>query len=649
MNGKLAAEFSGFVTEYIVHPIPADLLKPGENQLAVTCKQTTGGQAIDVHIIDAENVPTLPEPKRPERPFPSELITEWGTRVTPENAWTEYPRPQFVRDQWENLNGLWDYAITTKEAPRPAKWDGQILVPFAIESKLSGVGRLLHGDQALWYRRPLPAKANDGRRLLLNFEAVDYHCDVWVNNTKVGSHTGGSTPFSFDVTGALKPDGDNHLVVRVEDATDGFQLKGKQTTDPRGIWYTQVSGIWGTVWTEEVPESHLSSVSIHTSNDGTLTFEFVATGGADELPIEVTATLDGEKVARDQGSALRTTLKIPEPRRWSPASPTLYELEFRYGADVVKSYAGIREIGKVKDADGHLRFTLNGEPIFHWGPLDQGWWPDGLLTPPSDEAMRWDVDYLKAAGFNMIRKHIKIEPRRFYAYCDEVGMLVWQDQPSGGPKPPWTRLQPNPQDAVWPDADHEQYLYELDRMITTLENHPSIVQWVPFNEAWGQHRTMAVGEWTVERDPTRHVNIASGGNFWPVGDIVDHHSYPHPEWPHELDGGRFDGFIKVMGEFGGHGLPSPGHLWDNSRRNWGYGGLPKNASEYKDRYLESLRILAELKRKHGIAGGVYTQTTDVEGEINGLVSYDRKVIKIPATELKKLHARLLQGETPPVP
>lgn len=220
--------------------------------------------------------------------------------------------------------------------------------------------------------------------------------------------------------------------------------------------------------------------------------------------------------------------------------------------------------------------------------------------------------------------------------------MVWQDQPSGGPSPPWTRLKPSPEDAGWPDDAHAQYLYELDRMITTLENHPCIVQWVPFNEAWGQHRTLEVGKWTVERDPTRQVNIASGGNFWPVGHIVDHHSYPHPAWPDELDGGRFDGFIKVMGEFGGHGLPAVGHLWDSSRRNWGYGGLPKNAAEYKQRYLESLRILTDLKSQHGIAGGVYTQTTDVEGEINGLVSYDRKVIKLPAAELAELHAPLLK-------
>ena len=337
------------------------------------------------------------------------------------------------------------------------------------------------------------------------------------------------------------------------------------------------------------------------------------------------------------------TLKVTEPKLWSPDSPTLYDLSITSGADTVKSYVGIREVGRIKDADGHWRFTLNGEVLFHWGPLDQGWWPDGLLTPPSDAGMRWDVDYLKAAGFNMIRKHIKVEPRRFYSYCDQVGMLVWQDHVAGFPNPKWTRLQPDPEDANWPEDAHQQWMVELDRMITELESHPSIAVWVPFNEAWGQHRTVEVGKWTMKRDPSRLVNIASGGNFWPVGDIVDHHEYPHPGFPFNLDtNGRFDDFIKVVGEFGGHGLPTPDHLWDNSTRNWGYGGLPKDAAEYKERYRESIRRLVELKAE-GIAAGVYTQTTDVEGEINGLVSYDRKRIKIPAEELKSLHGPLTKS------
>ncbi len=256
---------------------------------------------------------------------------------------------------------------------------------------------------------------------------------------------------------------------------------------------------------------------------------------------------------------------------------------------------------------------------------------------PSDEAMLFDIEWLKKAGFNMIRKHIKVEPRRYYYHCDRLGMMVWQDQVSAGNNPKWTRLQPNPEDANWPDKDHEQFMTELERMVDTLENHPSIVVWVPFNEAWGQHRTMEVGKWMVDRDPSRLVNVASGGNFWPVGDIVDHHEYPHPKFPFDLgSNGRFEPFIKVMGEFGGHGFPVKQHLWDADRRNWGYGDLPQNKAEYKERYVTSLKRLNDLKRR-GIAAGVYTQTTDVEGEINGLMTYDRKVIKIPAAELAELH------------
>lgn len=306
-------------------------------------------------------------------------------------------------------------------------------------------------------------------------------------------------------------------------------------------------------------------------------------------------------------------------------------------SDSVKSYAGVREVGQKRDARGNLKFTLNGEEIFHWGPLDQGWWPDGLLTPPSDAAMRSDVDFLKQAGFNMIRKHIKVEPRRFYQYCDQVGIMLWQDQVSGGPGPKWTRMAPEPIDATWPDADHNQWMAELKAMMDTLHNAPCIVVWVPFNEAWGQHRTMEVGKWTMAYDPSRLINCASGGNFWPVGHIADHHNYPNPEFP--LNDTRFNDSIKVVGEFGGHGFPVDGHLWNPGKHNWGYGGLPKDKVEYTDRYVKSLDMLTELKAQC-IAAGIYTQTTDVEGEINGLMTYDRKVAKTPALRLAELHQRL---------
>ncbi|PHQ34050.1 glycoside hydrolase family 2 protein [Rhodopirellula bahusiensis] len=653
LNGKLVAKLTGYSTQYHTLPLePAEAaaLQVGKNLLAVHCVQKTGGQFIDVHVVDSQNVPELPKPELSTKPFQSELITKWGSEVTAENVWTEYPRPQLQRSNWANLNGHWDYAITPKQTQAPTEWAGQILVPFPLESKLSGVQRLLDAEETLWYRREFDCSKKDGKRTLLNFEAVDYRCEAFVNGKSVGSHTGGNTPFSFDITDAVES-GQNELLVRVEDATEEWQLRGKQTLNARGIWYTQVSGIWQTVWLEEVATQHINDVKIQTdAKTGSIT---IAVDQTDEGPINIQIKDNGDVVASGKTDSNSLTLKIPDAKLWSPDSPHLYTITASLIGnegevlDQIKSYAGIRDVGKAKDADGNWRFTLNGEIIFHWGPLDQGWWPDGLLTPPSDEAMLFDIEWLKSSGFNMIRKHIKVEPRRYYYHCDRLGMMVWQDQVSGGSGegawPKWTRLDPNPSDATWPAEPHAQFMRELEWMIDSLENHPSIVCWVPFNEAWGQHLTMEVGKWTEDRDPSRLVNIASGGNFWPAGDIVDEHRYPHPGFPFELNqNGRFVDFIKVVGEFGGHGYPVEGHLWNVNRRNWGYGGLPETKAEYKDRYVTSINKLKELQQK-GIAAGVYTQTTDVEGEINGLMTYDRKVIKIPAEELVEIHEPLLNA------
>jgi beta-galactosidase/beta-glucuronidase len=646
INGQLVAEQKRYTTDYIVVAIAEDkreALRVGKNVMAVHCHQTGGGQFIDVHVIDADNVPKLPVPKRNTKPFQSALITKWGEHVTPENAWTEYPRPQMQRDNWQNLNGHWDYAITpAKQVDVPHEWSGKILVPFCLESKLGGVQRLLEGNEALWYRRSFNAAKSGDERTLLNFEAVDYRCEVFVNGKTVGKHQGGHTPFSFDVTRDIR-DGENELIVRVEDETEGWQLRGKQVLNARGIWYTQVSGIWQTVWIERVPATYIEDLKIVTdAKEGSITVRPVIRGGDRTRKVQLIVNDAGVRVALAAGSGDEITINNPKPKLWSPDSPHLYDLTVSLldgdgkPIDTVKSYTGIRSVGKTWDKDAHWKFTLNGQPIFHWGPLDQGWWPDGLLTPPSDAAMLSDIEFLKAAGFNMIRKHIKVEPRRYYYHCDRLGMMVWQDQVSGGQQPPWTRLAPNPVDAQWPAEQHQQFMLELERMIGLLENHPSIVCWVPFNESWGQHRTVEVGKWVAQRDRTRLVNIASGGNFWPAGDIVDAHAYPHPSFPFDQDQGRFDDYVKVVGEFGGHGYPVQGHLWDVNRRNWGYGGLPNSEAEYKERYVTSLKMLNELRDK-GIAGGVYTQTTDVEGEINGLLTYDRKVIKIPAQELSALH------------
>lgn len=571
------------------------------------------------------------------------MRTPWGESLDESGVWSEYPRPQLRRDHWVNLNGPWKFAVTSKEEESaPDAWEGDILVPFAIEAPLSGVERRFYPGDALWYQRSFKIEKQEGKRYRLNFEAVDYESTVWVNGVEVGSNSGGNLPFSFDVTKAAK-DGENEVVLRVLDATDSaHQLHGKQRLNPKGIWYTPVSGIWQTVWLEEVPEVSIRNLKITPRLSGRVYVEIDAGGREVGYKATVSVFLKDQLVARKSSDSGTVMVSIPNPRFWSPEYPNLYGLKIELGDDVVHSYVGIRETSVKKDEEGNLRFYLNDRPLFHWGTLDQGWWPDGLLTPPSDEAMVSDIEYLKAAGFNTIRKHIKVEPRRYYYHCDKIGMLVWQDQVSAmADNPEWTRLKPDPETVKWPADAHEQYMNELKLMMDLLHSHPCIVQWVPFNERWGQHQTMKVGEWTVRYDPTRQVNVASGGNFFPVGHIVDEHRYPDPGFPFELDEGRFDGFVKVMGEFGGHGFPVEGHLWSETTRNWGYGGLPKDKEEWMERYRTSIRILAELKEK-GIAGGIYTQTTDVEGEINGLITYDRKVQKIDPETLREIARPLFE-------
>jgi beta-galactosidase len=561
-----------------------------------------------------------------------------------------------VRKQWQNLNGLWNYAVRQRSTPEnntaPETWNGKILVPYCIESSLSGVGHILQPSEELWYQRTFTIPKTNNRQLL-HFEAVDYQCAVWVNGQSVGTHKGGSTPFSFDVTKAVV-EGKNTVHVKVIDETADYQLRGKQVLRPHAIYYTRVSGVWQTVWLETVPRTYIKSVRIDTdAAKGTIDVNAEIDGDVDAAPgVKISASFEGREVGSASGSIKGTRLTVKDPKLWSPEKPNLYDLKVELimggqTVDAVESYAGIRSVGKQQDANGNWRFTLNGKEIFHLGTLDQGWFPDGLLTPASDKAMRFDIDYLKAAGYNCIRNHIKVRPRRYYAHCDRIGMMIWQDQVSGTPHPKWTRLQPNPEDKDWPDEAHEQYMYELKEMIDRLYNAPSIVSWVPFNEAWGQHRTLKVGKWTVDYDPSRLINVASGGNFWPVGDVVDHHNYPHPDFP-VLDS-RFKDYIKVVGEFGGHGfVVDKKHLWNPGAKNWGYGGLPKSKEELLGRYRESIRRLIQLKRQ-GLAGGIYTQTTDVEAEVNGLMTYDREVQKFAAKDLKQLHEKLYAAKLPGKP
>lgn len=552
------------------------------------------------------------------------LRTRWAADVTPDRALPEYPRPQMVRAQWQNLNGLWDYVVLDAAAGRPDTYAGRILVPFPIESQLSGVTRPVTDKQRLWYRRTFRAPALErGARLLLHFGAVDWDAGIIVNGKSVGSHTGGYDPFSFDITDALEPSGDQELVVSVWDPTDrGSQPRGKQVLDPKSIWYTAVTGIWQTVWLEPVPALSISHIHIvPDATAGTITARvFSASAGAGVA--RITARDGTRVVANASGPAGQPiVLRIPGAKLWSPDSPFLYDLRVRLGRDEVQSYAGIRTIAMQRDEAGVNRLFLNGKPLFQYGLLDQGWWPDGLYTAPTDDALRSDIETSKRLGFNLIRKHVKVEPARWYYHCDRLGMLVWQDMPSGPDKPAEIR---------------DVFARELEHVVDALRNSPSIVMWVPFNEGWGQHQAEQYAAWLKERDPSRLVNHASGWTDKGVSDVSDAHSYPGPAIP-LLEDRR----AAVLGEFGGLGLPLVGHTWID-KGNWGYRSYktPEELGKaYRD-LLYQLRILVG----EGLSAAIYTQTTDVEVEVNGILTYDRAIVKLPA-DAKELHARL---SSPPI-
>lgn len=552
------------------------------------------------------------------KPADNPLFTEWGKKIDPANVWPEYPRPTMVRDHWVNLNGLWDYAIRPQKEGRPEEWDGKILVPFCAESALSGVKRAVTPNDRLWYRRTfnypqLPA----GKRLLLHFDAVDWQTTVWVNGQTVGQHSGGYNRFSFDITDFVRA-GENELVVAVWDPTDtGWQPRGKQVLKPHGIWYTAVTGIWQTVWLEEVPAEFIRSLRITPDVDKSgVTVRVEAPGGS---LVVLEAFLEGKKVAEARGSANQPIfLQIPAPKLWWPDQPTLYDLTVKLvkgdqPVDEVRSYFGLRKIALGKDDRGILRMMLNDKPIFHYGPLDQGWWPDGLYTAPSDEALRYDIVMTKKYGMNAVRKHVKYEPERWYYWCDKLGLLVWQDMPSGNfDKAPEGRAN---------------FRRELRAMINQLYNHPCVVMWIPFNEGWGQHDTCEIADWIKAYDPSRLVNEASGWHDHGCGDISDMHRYPGPGM-RPLEEKR----ACVLGEFGGLGLPIPGHLW-REEGAWGYRAYPDQDS-LTAAYVDLLRQL-RLLIGQGLCGAIYTQTTDVEIEVNGLLTYDRAVAKIhiePARE-----------------
>jgi beta-galactosidase/beta-glucuronidase len=576
------------------------------------------------------------------------IVTPWAQQVDPAGPLPEYPRPQMVRSTWMNLNGLWQYALTPKTAgAMPAAVSGNILVPYAIEAALSGVGKTVGADSILWYKRTLTLPAAFKKQnVLLHFGAVDWQCDVYVNGQKVGSHQGGYDPFWFDVTAALRKSGPQEIIVRVWDPTDdGPQPRGKQVKHPNGIWYTAVTGIWQTVWLEAVPATYISAFQQTPDIDNhQLRVNTQVSNAQPGDQLTITAWKGSEQVAEQTVAANdAAVLQIPGAELWSPAHPFLYDLKItllrnKKKVDEVSGYFAMRKISMAPDRNGIQRLLLNNEFVFQYGPLDQGWWPDGLYTAPTDEALQWDIDQVKKMGFNMIRKHVKVEPARWYRHCDEQGILVWQDMPSGDLGNTWENrpgVYGRATDKDRSPQSEAAYRTEWDAIRQSLYNFPCIVVWVPFNEAWGQFKTKDIVTHTMQQDPSRLVNSASGGNFEPVGHIIDLHNYPEPLMPDPVLFGNRQ--VLVLGEFGGLGLPVAAHTWQQ-KNNWGYQQF-KNNDDLLKRYAELVNRIPGLIRD-GLSAAVYTQITDVEVEINGLVTYDRQVIKMPVEQLRQLHEEL---------
>lgn len=578
-------------------------------------------------------------------PSYGKLKTRWASQVPAELPLPEYPRPQMVRENWVNLNGRWDYSITSAADGTPSQWAGKILVPFPIESQLSGVQLRVTDEQVLWYRRTFdkPALKAD-QRVMLNFGAVDWHATVYVNGRLVGDHKGGYDPFSFDITGALTSEKQQTITISVRDRTDKANYpRGKQKNQPGGIFYTPVTGIWQTVWMETVRNAHIESLKVTPDIDssavsveigaearpGTRAVVSVITGGK---------TLSEKNILLEDGKG-RAFLSVARPRLWSPEDPFLYDLKVTLLSgnrllDEVTSYFGMRKISLGKDGRGVIKMALNNRPYFQAGPLDQGWWPDGLYTAPTDEALKFDIEMTRRLGFNMARKHVKVEPARWYYWADRLGLLVWQDMPNGGGG--ISVVDSN--DLNYSPEEAAQFRTELKAMIDNLRNHPSIVVWVAFNEGWGQHNTNDILKWIKGYDPSRLVDGPSGWTDRGYGDLYDIHRYPGPAmFPTQPDRAT------VLSEFGGLGLIVPKHLWIEDR-NWGYQQFD-TTEKLRARYRELIEELEVLVRS-GLSAAIYTQTTDVEVEVNGLMTYDREVVKFDESEMMRLHGRLYKiGDT----
>ncbi|MFD2033873.1 glycoside hydrolase family 2 protein [Belliella marina] len=581
----------------------------------------------------------------------NKLQTTWAEKGEGLNH-DYYPRPQMVRSGWINLNGQWDYAILRKGEGMPHEYDSKITVPFAVESSLSGVGRSVGKEAELWYRTNIKIdnKLRNGN-VLLHFGAVDWESEVFVNGKQVGIHRGGYDPFSYDITDFLISGAEQEIVVRVWDPSDdGPQPRGKQVKEPHAIWYTPVTGIWQTVWIEPVPKSYIQSVRLEPNLDQS---EFKIQADVKHAKsgqkIEVVVFAEGVEVGKGEfGAGSEGNIKLASVRTWSPEDPFLYDVKFKLKSgnktlDEVKSYSAMRKISMAKDSNGINRMMLNNEFVFQYGPLDQGWWPDGLYTAPSEEAMLFDIEKTIEMGFNMIRKHVKVEPANWYYHCDRLGVLVWQDMPNGDHGNNWESRPGIAGYGTEKERTVESetiYKNEWKAIMDALGHFQSIVVWVPFNEAWGQFKTKEITEWTQAYDKSRLVNSASGGNFVMegskiTGDIIDLHNYPNAVMPDPGIYGKDQ--IIVLGEFGGLGMPVSGHTWQE-KDNWGYQSF-SSKSELQKKYGELIESMIPLI-ENGLSAAVYTQTTDVEIEINGLMTYDRKVIKFDIPVLKALHDRL---------
>lgn len=578
------------------------------------------------------------------------MLTPWGEALDREHPLPEYPRPQLRRNSYLNLNGIWEYAIT-KTAEKPAAMQGEIVVPFSPETPLSGVGHILQPDEYLWYRRTvtLPEGFFRGGRLLLHFGAVDQCCTVWINGQEAGSHTGGYLPFALDVTELIEGDAFT-LELRVTDPTDtGSLSRGKQRLKNTGIWYTPQSGIWQTVWMECVPENYLRSLRITPKPEENAVH--IRLEADDPAMAAVTICRDGGIIAEGQTDENgESTLTIPaeELRLWSPENPFLYDTAITLaGGDTVESYFGMRSFGIGKDEKGLPRLLLNGKPYFQNGLLDQGYWSDGYYTAPSDEALIHDIAEMKRLGFNMLRKHIKVEPLRWYYHCDRLGMLVWQDMMNGGESYSplsiyvFSNLGLRVKDDRYryfsrsDEAGRTHYYEELGQMIDLLYNTVSLALWVPFNEGWGQFDALKAAEFIRKRDDTRPIDHASGWYDQGGGDIKSIHWYFRPY--HHKQPPKEQRPI-CLTEYGGYNCAVPGHCWGVGAE-FGYKKIADPA-EFNRAFQKLMEEQIIPAKERGLAAAVYTQVSDVEGERNGLLTYDRKVCKANEAIFRAVNAKL---------